>query len=74
MGENNKDSLSDEIQVTRGAENAQAREGAPRSTRSHDTAWNKLRKCPFFALQKKGLKSQPFTLNGPGPAGRPGRF
>ena len=59
-------------QVTRGAENAQAREGASRSTRSHDTVWNKLRKYPFFSLQKKGLKSQPFTLNGPGPAGRAG--
>ena len=58
-------------QVTRGTENARRREGAPKSTRSHETAWNKLRKCQFFALQKNRLKSQPFTLfrPGPGPAG-----
>ena len=61
------------LQVTRGAENAQGRKGAPKSTRSHETAWNKLRKCPFFALQKNRPKSQPCPLfrPGPGPA-RPG--
>ena len=63
--------LNNEKQVTRGTENARRREGAPQSTRSHETAWNKLRKCRFFALQKNRPKSQPFTVirPGPGPAG-----
>ena len=55
------------LEETRGTENARRREGAPKSTRSHETAWNKLRKCQFFALQKNRLKSQPFTLFRPGP-------
>ena len=60
-------------QVTRGAKNAQERKDAPKITRSDETAWNKLRKCPFFALQKKTAQIAALypVLPGarPGPAG-----